>query len=551
MKLRILLIGRNNKTASHIMYQPSIRLGSQADCEVVITPEISPVVSRQHALVDLTDDGVYITDLNSTNGTYLNGKKLTERTLVQPADEVRLGLNGPIVRAFAIEDQPGAEGTIQESAELLSLSGAPAPGKMAPPPPVPFAVTAGKAAPARSSPPPLPARRDRDDDVSVAARPRANAKKTNPALVLGIGGGSVLIAGLIGFFVWKYAIKGSSNTSTEEPALTSEQIFKELVKSSTYIEVTVPGQKGAKVGTGCLIDRERKLVLTAYHVINAPPDARINVFFAKYNKDGDLISSMKDYGTADAIKARVLISDSGKDLAILELDSVPKDARVTPLATGSPKRGEEVHTVGGSPEASLGLWIYTKGNVREVQEMEDVFKDKSGRVIQTIKAWVISTTNPINHGDSGGALVNKRCELVGVCSSGRDDVALVRSFIDIREIKAMLDRTPRGSSTPVVVTPKKEESKVVGGIDRNKVIGRWSGLVAGVIVEFTRNGQFIMSGDKGSITGTYQWDGNKINITLNANGKTIVDVMTVKSLTDYQMVIADPQGKEQILVREK
>ena len=532
------------------MYQPSVRLGSQADCEVVITPEISPIVSRQHALVDLTDDGVYITDLNSTNGTYLNGKKLTERTLVQPADEIRLGMNGPIVRAFAIEDQPGAEGTIQESAELLSLSGAPAPGKMAPPPPVPFAVTAGKAAPSRTSPPPLPPRRDRDDDASVAARPRAKAKKTNPALILGIGGGSVLIAGLIGFLVWRFAIRGSTNTTTEEPSLTSEQVFKELVKSSTYIEVTVPGKRGAMTGTGCLIDRERKLVLTAYHVINAGPSAKINVYFAKYAKDGELLSSMKDYGPTDAIGAKVLISDASKDLAILELDSVPKDARVTPLAAASPKRGEEVHTVGGSPEASIGLWIYTKGNVREVQETEKDLKDNTGKIIQHINAWVISTTNPINQGDSGGALVNKRCELVGVCSSLTEGVALVRSFIDIREVKKMVENSSKSGTNPVVI-PRKEESKVVGGIDRNKVIGRWSGLVAGVIVEFTRNGQFVMTGDKGSVTGSYLWDGNKINISLNVKGKTIVDVMTVKSLTDYQMVIADPQGKEQILVREK
>jgi two-component system NtrC family sensor kinase len=48
-------------------------------------------VSRRHA--ELTpDDGVwYIRDLESQNGTYLNGTRLTERTRLRPGDQIRTG----------------------------------------------------------------------------------------------------------------------------------------------------------------------------------------------------------------------------------------------------------------------------------------------------------------------------------------------------------------------------------------------------------------------------------------------------------------------------
>src|SRR5512136_57489 len=37
---------------------------------------LSPIVSGEHAKIELTRQGHTITDLNSTNGTYVNGKRL-------------------------------------------------------------------------------------------------------------------------------------------------------------------------------------------------------------------------------------------------------------------------------------------------------------------------------------------------------------------------------------------------------------------------------------------------------------------------------------------
>ncbi len=50
-------------------------------------------VSRMHAMIQLTDQGFIISDLGSTNGTYLNNNQLTPSLpfLIKSGDEIRFG----------------------------------------------------------------------------------------------------------------------------------------------------------------------------------------------------------------------------------------------------------------------------------------------------------------------------------------------------------------------------------------------------------------------------------------------------------------------------
>jgi S1-C subfamily serine protease len=57
-----------------------------------------------------------------------------------------------------------------------------------------------------------------------------------------------------------------------------------------------------------------------------------------------------------------------------------------------------------------------------------------------IDSWVVRTTNQVNPGDSGGGLINKKCELVGVCCAINQRAAGVMVFIDVREVRALLDK---------------------------------------------------------------------------------------------------------------
>jgi pSer/pThr/pTyr-binding forkhead associated (FHA) protein len=51
-----------------------------------------PEMSRKHLLVKVNDSGeIFIEDQGSTNGSFLNGKRLQGMHIVRPNDEVRVG----------------------------------------------------------------------------------------------------------------------------------------------------------------------------------------------------------------------------------------------------------------------------------------------------------------------------------------------------------------------------------------------------------------------------------------------------------------------------
>ncbi len=48
-------------------------------------------VSRNHAAIDNRNGFYYVVDLGSTNGTYMNGRKLELSEMLSPGDEIRVG----------------------------------------------------------------------------------------------------------------------------------------------------------------------------------------------------------------------------------------------------------------------------------------------------------------------------------------------------------------------------------------------------------------------------------------------------------------------------
>lgn len=76
-------------------------------------------VSRQHCLLRVAAEGVFLKDLGSRNGTLVNGELLTEERQLQPGDHIQLG---PLVFEARTEEKP-LDGSSQSAQQTGVMSG--------------------------------------------------------------------------------------------------------------------------------------------------------------------------------------------------------------------------------------------------------------------------------------------------------------------------------------------------------------------------------------------------------------------------------------------
>ncbi len=71
------------------MLSAETTLGRIEDCDIVVN---NRQVSRQHAKIIPTDEGVMLEDLNSKNGTHCNGERIKERVILKDGDVIHIAL---------------------------------------------------------------------------------------------------------------------------------------------------------------------------------------------------------------------------------------------------------------------------------------------------------------------------------------------------------------------------------------------------------------------------------------------------------------------------
>jgi RNA polymerase sigma factor (sigma-70 family) len=216
-------------------------------------------------------------------------------------------------------------------------------------------------------------------------------------------------------------------------------LYEKCVKSTVFI--VTPLKRGAVSGSGSLIDLDKKLVVTNYHVVDEADF--VFVQFPQYTKSGQMITSPKTYmdniPLGQAIKGKVLHRDRSRDLALVELEKVPAGTPAIPLAKKTPRLGTTVWNIGrpGGVEQLFGI---TQGNVRavgvEVHQVDGHGPDSAFRV----RARILTMSNPIALGDSGGPGIDRRGYLVGVAESGitGGGTQNVNRCIDVTEVRAFL-----------------------------------------------------------------------------------------------------------------
>lgn len=94
------------------MDSASLTIGRGEECDIVMPDR---QVSRMHVRVSREDDGFYVQDLGSKNGTYVNGMPVRDRVKLQDGDEIQVALS---VRLLFV----GADATLPLTKEMIRVS---------------------------------------------------------------------------------------------------------------------------------------------------------------------------------------------------------------------------------------------------------------------------------------------------------------------------------------------------------------------------------------------------------------------------------------------
>jgi tetratricopeptide (TPR) repeat protein len=239
----------------------------------------------------------------------------------------------------------------------------------------------------------------------------------------------------------------------------TKNIYQRTLHGTCWI--IVQHGNGASTGTGWVVDRERKLVVTNQHVVEN--EDKVIVVFPQF-REGKVVAERKAYSEERGCRGKVLDTDVPHDLAVIQLiDPFPEGTQELKLATGSPDPADRVHSI-GNPGASEALWVYTSGTVRQVHESEWSSLDMERRKTTLRKSKIVATQAPINPGDSGGPVVDDEGNLIGVNSSttvrnrGKgNEVQLITHAIDVAEVRAFVDQTRK------LIEPKTAESFLLRG----------------------------------------------------------------------------------------
>jgi tetratricopeptide (TPR) repeat protein len=248
----------------------------------------------------------------------------------------------------------------------------------------------------------------------------------------------------------------TTTTTTENRTLSSKQVYDKALHATCWVVV------GQAWGTGWVLDKDKRLIVTNEHVIHGSDSAEI---YFPVKENAKLVRDPDHYRQkVKVIKAKVLDRDGVRDLALLQLDSIPADVVPAKLAASSAESGEVLRAVGSLPEGSEGLWGSVSGEVRTIAPR---FSARGQKIM------MIETTIPINHGNSGGAVFNESGELTGVVKAAffGGQVLGTSLLIDISEVQAYLK-----VALPLV-QPTTAADFVVRG-ERRLVEERFDGAVA-------------------------------------------------------------------------
>ena len=287
------------------------------------------------------------------------------------------------------------------------------------------------------------------------------------------------------------------------PDLPAQQIYNQAMSSVVWIETFDNNDNYLGKGSGVLIDKERKLVVTNAHVIRGARD--IYVFFPWRDQKG--LNKNEDFYLDNwamlerrgyATEGRVIAQHVRNDLAIVQLDRLSPAAReikrdFSRNVEDSMKKGDTVHILGNPGNR---LWNWTRG---AFQKPFQVCRFADG----TSVVGCLEMEADTHGGNSGGPVLNGQGTLIGILVGGTDETVSLAA--PARNVKALLNTIP--ANLGAIPPPQQTYPKRVFRIRNNTGVlvsyqVKWSNnndwkrhsIENGFIVTHWSGGQNIPSG---------------------------------------------------------
>ena len=241
-------------------------------------------------------------------------------------------------------------------------------------------------------------------EEKAATQPRKK-KNTAPHLSCVLSACSIVLLLAFAFSVMTglFPIESSytpstNNTPTSPETEADPSLIEDFLNSVVVVKGT--GVSSISTGTGVIISTDG-YIITNYHVI-----------------ENCSVVTVELYGEKAAEKAEIIGYREDDDVAVLKI----KRSGLRPATfvdSTAVRYGEKVYAI-GTPEGDDYSWSVTQGIVSCPDRQLMIYDDEG---VLEKKMNVVQTDASVNHGNSGGPLINVRGEVVGIVTLKRSDSA--------------------------------------------------------------------------------------------------------------------------------
>src|SRR4051794_40730969 len=410
-------------------------IGREAGVDLVLS---DGKASRRHAALRVLPDGrATLYDLGSSNGTFVNGRRI-QSTLLQGGEQIQIGDTVLVADGAAAAAQPATPPPPQ-----------PVPAQPTPPterltPATPPPVQPQQPQPAAGFTPPSPQPVVQRPSRTQSAIQRIMLQRAvNRATIIGIVA-IVLVVALAALAAFGVFSGGKSSLSNAE--------IVDKVRPSTWFVVNDHGGGRVGRGTGWVWDAGQGIIVTNAHVVAQSRNVTVaQGDDLKIEEVGDTFRAGPNGRTA-----KILGAANCEDIGVIQ---VSDRSGLQNLPRGSQKDlkvGDHVVAVRDSGAANITQAALGPGFTRaqltatsgDVSTVSTTFSsvDEGGDTFGPYQNVVLTDT-VINPGNSGGPLVDEKGRLVGMNSAtAAGDVTGQNYAVGVDRINEMVPRIISGQN---------------------------------------------------------------------------------------------------------